>query len=229
MRVESFDHLLEMTFYEVSMEEVDSYPTLAELNKYKVSEEYEQAIMRIVNRYRKRTMLTNILRVGRNAAAIFMIVLGLFSVTVYSFSSEVRAACNDYIISFYNDFLEYLFPESSVREAFVFPDEVEEYRVLDVIEGRDKILLLYGNGESEMIVTCFYNLDEFAIKVDTENYDVAEINICGYSGLEYCGIEKDAENQISLVYRNCVLRTRSSDSVEVMKIFLENLLKTVTK
>lgn len=217
MRFRNFDHLLETAFYEVKMDELRKFPSEVELKKYEFPEKCNAIAYRVNRRMHIKKAASIFITFGRTAVLIFFVLLGSTTIIAYASSAKVRAVCAE----LYTEFIEYVFGESEEITGFDFPRSVGEYQLVSYQdENENMITSKYVKGDKQILVNYFFDSSEFEVAIDSENYNISQVEVGDISGKAFESDKTDVENQILGEWRGGLLRVRSKVSIDELKYFL---------
>lgn len=192
---ELFETILKIAIYESSLEESADYPE-KDIRKIQVSDTCDRRIKRIDRSLRYSGYFRNTARYIRRLAAIIGIALGI-SFTALLFNGEVRAACYNAIITFYEKYVDILIhPSSTDALPNLTVDYLPEgYALYQDDRNEYMISLIYKNKDSEQILIQ-YNQMQLNEQADTEHYAISDVSINSAKGNLFISLDKTFGNII---------------------------------
>jgi len=213
-----FDALLGQAVVDNFYEDYNALPSLTELSKeYTFSEKHEKRMKELFAIENRRDRFNKVVRIIRRIAAVFLIIVTLFT-GLLMLNPSVRASVTETIISWQREFVKF-FPsyteaEGSNAVPTYIPDGFHEIHS-EVIN--DTTLILYTNENGEEI---FFLVDSATGSLYVDNEDAA-YEVLDIEGITYhilSSLKSDGENTIIWEHNGWRYVLRSS-------LYYEALLK----
>jgi len=207
-----YNHMLKVAFEEVVQEEMDSYPSLEELDLlYPRSPKMDKHIKKSMNRHENKAKRQKLFRSFLRCAAAFCIIAFLCAVVVFSVEASRNFIINT-IVNIQDDFVALEFGDNAAGEIagdsilYYVPDGFAHVvsHVLD-----SQTIIIYENAASERLIFQQEIGISLSVAVDNEQRDFTIIHIDEHELFIFEAIHYGYQNVVIWNYRNYVFSLTS--------------------
>lgn len=212
-----WESFLRIAVIKNSIDEIDDYP-FEEIKKIQLPQHYDTKMRRLAKRLHYQEMTKHALKYGKKIVAVAILIVGIIFSFLLQFD-EVRAACQNVIISVYEKYIQFSYSnldtECSPVNLNYIPDG---FSLTEETSTELKYYVEYSNEQGD-IISLQATAKKHLLHMDNEHYIIREVQINDITGQYFESTDSRFKNYLcwSTIDNHYVLKSSLTED-DLIKI-----------